>query len=100
MVRPTQLLCGSGIGLSAKLSGTMHKSFSDKVEKARRTGGGISIGVFGFSASLIGASVGGSDTTHTASWSSNTTTGELSIDPTPLAGTCNLLGVIGEKMVS
>lgn len=79
--------------MSMTFGGSSKKSFEEKVDKGKQSGGRFRI--FGIE---IGADLGPkADTTDTHTGSYDGETGTLTIEPTKTVGTCTLLAMIGQK---
>ncbi|KAK0108921.1 hypothetical protein ONS96_002757 [Cadophora gregata f. sp. sojae] len=101
LIRPTQLLCASGLGATIKFSDQARKSMDEHITKASSTSGsgGVRLGFLGFKAKAKGG-VSSTSTTdvHEFTWKSEV--GELIIEPTPNYGSAQLLAVVGQRLAT
>ncbi|KAJ9641325.1 hypothetical protein H2199_005295 [Coniosporium tulheliwenetii] len=93
LVRPTQLVCASGVGFKISFGGGLETQFDERIKKYEKEEG--SVRIFGFNIN-VGHKKASTKTTHVGTWDRASST--FTINPTDQVGFCTLLGVIGEKI--
>jgi hypothetical protein len=95
LVRPTQVLCASGVGMKIKFSAFAKSDFESKYNSHLKVGGCIKI--FNFNIGLGGSHESGQQSQQMKhQYDSNS--GTLTIEPRDLSGTCTVLAVMGTKL--
>jgi len=97
LVRPTQLILATEVGLEVTFTGSLKHTFDEEVKKNTDASGYLNLRIFNLDIA-IGPKHETRDTktTHEATWDNSS--GSLSVKPSSILGQITLLGVVGETL--
>lgn len=97
LIRPTHLICASGLGARIRFDEKSFKSAKSHTEEVSNSGGGgrATFGFLGINAGVKGGNSSVTDT-HEFEWDEANKT--LLMRSRPGLGSCHLLGIVGQRL--